>query len=319
MYSLLPNHLPRLRRFSKLPILRKIYYSLSKVWQSDGPPVRARIHGFEILLNRGNVYPFIIHEFPMFNAPLVELVATVARFSKEPICFVDVGAATGDTVLLLEERCPNRVGKYICVEGDSEFHRLLLGNMQQFPKVAVVNALLARQSGEIRSLVKHHLGTAAAIGEGKSPAVALDSLEEVRGSKIDILKIDVDGFDGEVLAGSEEVLLRCRPLVIFEWHPKLIQATGNSALLAFETLDKCGYDRFVWYDNMGSFSHFSRGCCLESLEATKKYLLAVNSRRDAHFDVIALPHDSNMDEVELAELSYARDWLKSKGVSGGPK
>jgi hypothetical protein len=37
-----------------------------------------------------------------------------------------------------------------------------------------------------------------------------------------------------------------------------------------------------------------------------RYLLAVNARADEHFDVVALPDSSPIDDVELAALEYAR-------------
>ena len=44
----------------------------------------------------------------------------------------------------------------------------------------------------------------------------------------------------------------------------------------------CGYDRFVWFHNIGTFSHFSGAYASDILEKQTHYLLAVNTRADEY-------------------------------------
>jgi FkbM family methyltransferase len=305
LYSLLPNWLPRLRWMKRFPVLRTIYWRARQVYSRVELPVRAKLHGYNVLVNPGNNYCFIIQETPLFNAPLVQLVHQMSNAKQRSLIFVDVGAATGDTVLLLKRRCPDAVSRFYCVEGDDEFFILLQENMQQFQNVAIVKNVLSREPTRVPSLVKHHAGTAAAMGDNWVDAVPLDSLEILRGATIDILKVDVDGFDGEVIAGATNTIRRNHPVVIFEWHPKLILATGCDPYRGFETLANCNYNKFLWFNNVGTFSHFTGACDRGGLNKMKELLLAVNHRRDEHFDVIGLHSTSELDEIELAALSYA--------------
>jgi FkbM family methyltransferase len=306
VYASLLSVLPRIQRYARGPLLRRLYWALFSLWESAGPPVRTTLHGYNVLLNRGNIYPFIIHACPQFNAPLVELVHQMARATNLPLNFVDVGAAIGDAVLLIKERCPGAVGKFICIEGDSEFHELLLENMRQFSDVDVVKCLLAGEAIKIKSLVKHHKGSATATGEEMVDAVCLDSIQLLSQTPVDILKIDVDGFDGEVLCGATETLRSYRPAVIFEWHPTLIIETGNDPLRAFVSLAACGYDRYVWFNNDGTFSHFSGVCSPEVLKKHVDYLLGVNSQKGHHFDIVAVHASSTISEVGLAALTLSQ-------------
>jgi len=305
-YSALLKLLPRLKPYARGPLLRRLYWAMYDLWDSEGPPVKTKLHGFSVLLNRGNLYPFFLHSSPLFNAPLVQLVHQVARAKPSPLVFIDVGAATGDTVLLIKHRCPGAAGKFICVEGDEEFHALLAANMRQFEDVTIVNSILARKPMQVKSLVKHHAGTASCIGDKSVEAVCLDSIEAISRVAVDIIKSDVDGFDGEVIAGATNTLQRCKPAVIFEWDPRRIFDAGNEPFRAFDALKDCGYTRFCWFNNVGTFSHFSDGCSREILKKQFDYLLAVNHRAGEHFDVIALHASANLDEVELAGLGFAR-------------
>jgi FkbM family methyltransferase len=45
---------------------------------------------------------------------------------------------------------------------------------------------------------------------------------------VSVLKIDVEGAEGLVLAGSREVLNTCRPHLIIEWHEPYLQEFGTS-------------------------------------------------------------------------------------------
>lgn len=283
-----------------------IYQFLLRRYETSTKPVKANLHGFDVNLNPGNTYPFIVQDFPQFNAPLVELAHQAFLCKGEKICLLDIGAATGDTVLLLKQRCPEHIAKFICVDGDQEFLGLLRANMAQFDDVEIVEAILARQQMQIPTLVKHHKGTAAAIGAGFTTANSLDSISKVQRSCVDVVKIDVDGFDGEVLSGATNLLMAHQPVVIFEWHPKLLKDVRNDPLAAFEALASCGYERYLWFNNIGTFSHFSGNQKPETLAKQANYLVNVNSRADAHFDVIAIPGSSKIDELELAAMNYAR-------------
>jgi len=269
-------------------------------------PIRARVHGFDVLLNEGDTYRAIVAAFPYFNAPLIQLVDQLHRLKGRPLVFVDVGAAIGDTVLLLKQRCPRAVERFICLEGNNEFFDLLNTNMAQFDNVTAIRCLLAREAGQIPDLVLHHPGSAAASGEKRTAATRLDLLEPLLSANVDILKVDVDGSDGEVLQGAAGLLERCAPAVIFEWHPKLIERTGGDMQSAFLGLQASGYNRFLWFNNIGTFSHFEEGYSPGALTRMAGYLLEVNSRADEHFDIIALHPSHELDEVSLAAMDFAR-------------
>lgn len=277
------------------------------LWNKRKKPVLVRVHGHDVILNGGNNYPLIVQDHRWFNAPLVELCQQAFLTKGAPITMVDTGAATGDSVLLIKHRCPGAVGRFVCVEGDEEFHEILLRNMGRFDDVVVVKALLAAEEKRIPALVKPHRGTAAAIGPGRVKAVRLDSLQQIAETPPEVLKIDVDGFDGEVLAGATSILMAHRPAVIFEWHPQLVAAAGNDPLQAFASLAAAGYTRFLWFTNLGTFSHFTAIPPEALLRQHAGYLQAVNARSDEHFDIIALHESSRLDELALACMKHARE------------
>jgi len=68
----------------------------------------------------------------------------------------------------------------------------------------------------------------------------------------------VDGYDGEVLQGAKHILNQFFTLGLFlNGNPVLIKKAGQGIYDAFEALIESGYNRFLWFNNIGTFSHFS--------------------------------------------------------------
>ncbi|RBN50317.1 FkbM family methyltransferase [Flavobacterium psychrolimnae] len=270
--------------------------------------VSTTIHGFEVKVNNGNSYALYARLFPNYNNPLLQLVGSVYELYNRELTIIDIGSAVGDTNLFLIKNLPGKIEKFYCVEGDFEFFEYLEDNKKYFPKSHLFNALLSESDhSKINSLVKTHLGTASAIGEEKVKSISLDTLlfDKLDG-RVDIIKIDVDGLDGIILKGTEKLLQYHKPFVIFEWHPIMIKKTQNDFHEHFEILNKCGYNRFLWFNKYGDFSHFSLNDDYLNRVELNKICLRNKHDFDFHYDVIAIHKDSNIDILKLAELKEAK-------------
>lgn len=273
-------------------------------------PVRTVVHGRPVILNFGNTYPVYSRRFPSLNNPLVELVYQAYTAKSSPIIYVDVGAATGDSALLVDANCPEMVGQFVCIDGDREFFGYLRANLAHLCGARFHLALLSASEGNIRSLVRTHPGTASALGNQEVPSVTLDAVLDNEGvAAADVLKIDVDGFDGKVLLGAGRTLRRHRPAVIFEWHPILCEQTGNNWTDHFEMLAACGYRDFAWFSKYGEFSHFMRDYDEDSVQMLADLCLKSKTYPDWHYDIVALPEDSPIPRVSVADLAFARGRL----------
>jgi len=287
--------------------IRWWWWPLHKKCTARNRVVRTTIHNREVIVNFGYTYPFVARRYPTFNDPLLQLVAQVRRQRDRPIRFVDIGAAVGDTVLLVHSNCAEMVSEYVCVDGDHEFFAYLQANLNFLPSAKLILRQLARSEGREPSLVRIHSGTASAQGKELVAAAPLDQvLAEAGVGAVDLLKIDVDGFDGEVLAGAGNLLKRDRPAVIFECHPILCDRTGNDWGTAFAALRDSGYAMTAWFTKFGAFSHY---CSLADEAAIAKMMefCRKSSQEDWHYDVVALPEGEGWDWIELADSKFARN------------
>jgi hypothetical protein len=203
------------------------------------------------------------------------------------------------------------VSEYVCIDGDAEFSSYLKHNLRSIRSATCIFHQLSRATSLQSGLVRTHAGTASAQGNDRVETDPLDYVFNKHAiGAVDVLKVDVDGFDGEVLAGAQETLKRDRPGVIFEWHPGLCKQTANSWLTAFETLRSVGYSRSVWFNKFGEFSHFANNHDTDNIERLARFCIAGQSLYDWHYDVISLPDEISGRDTALADLRFA-----SKSIS----
>lgn len=269
-------------------------------------PIKTRIHGREISVNPGNTYPITNRNYPLYNAPLVEIALQTAKEKAHKITIVDIGAAIGDTAVLLSAVLPSQIEKLWCIEGEQEFYSLLEKNTADLPQVALILAMLGEENGQAVNLVKIHPGTASAVGSQLVSTKSFDSITNDHQITPDLIKIDVDGFDGFVLSSAKETLKRHQPHIIFEWHPVLIENTKNLIKTAFDVLDQCGYHDLLWFHNTGEFSHFSKIPSDDEIQRWAKYLRQMQPS-GAHFDIIAISSNTTLDPVAIANLDHFKN------------
>jgi len=306
-------------RTARLQNYRPTAWAWQWLWQASSglftSPVQTKLHGRTVLLNYGNTYPVNCRRHPLLNAALIEVVYQVFSTRNLPIAVVDVGAATGDTLLLLQERCPKMIDRFYCIDGDPEFFGYLRHNLRHLTNGTLLMALLSSEHGHVGELVRIHAGTASAQGKATVPAMTLDEvLLPLKLSRLDVLKSDVDGYDGKALRGATTLLRTFRPAVVFEWHPILCQQTSNPWTDHFEALEACGYSVYLWFTKFGHFSHFMFGYDKPGVGALAELCLRNNHGTDWHYDVVALHSSSALSYTSLAELMFARA-ARLKGAS----
>ncbi len=284
----------------------------NKTWEysinSYKGPIDFKLHGELVEFNNGFAYPLFINTYFSLNKPLVEIVSAVYRKKKQPITLIDIGAAIGDTMLLLFEKCPNMIEKFYCIDGDPEFFGYLENNLKKHKNGILIKALLSDYSTDSENqLVRTHLGTASSQGINKTNAITLDELLLTKNNvtNVDLIKIDVDGLDGKIIAGAIKLIEKYKPVIIFEWHPILYVKTGNSTSAPFLSLTEKGYTQFLFFDKLGNFNHLKFNPSVDEINMLSKLCLRNNFQEDWHFDIVALNNWDDEIVLDLMEMKYS--------------
>jgi FkbM family methyltransferase len=152
-------------------------------------------------------------------------VSRAIRYFVKPGDFcVDVGANTGPVTLLLA-KLTGPTGKVLSIEPGPPYYKRLLTNLDLNPSfkkiVTTVNMGISDSDGMLLwAADPEHTWNAGFLNvtEGTSvPVTTLDAcIKQLGWSKLDFVKIDVEGMELEVLKGSQETLKKFRPKVLFE-------------------------------------------------------------------------------------------------------
>jgi FkbM family methyltransferase len=168
----------------------------------------------------------------------------VMSLLKPGMTIVDVGANIGYYVLMFEKKV-GKQGRIICFEPEPDNLRELNRNISEnnFKNVTVHEFVLGNTEGTV-NFQGGITGKVSKTGEYEIPIARLSSIID---EKVDLIKIDVDGFEGAVLYGAEEVIEKYRPVLFLEVH-RLRQLLPEYSYNEILKLLNTYYDRLEFYE-----------------------------------------------------------------------
>jgi FkbM family methyltransferase len=170
---------------------------------------------------------------------------------------LDVGANIGAHTLPLAELV-GPSGRVIAFEPTKFAFEKLGRNLALNPSLAarvtpVQMALLASEDAEVPASIYSSwpLGGATGLHEvhgGRlcstdgARAATLDQVVDSLGlTRMDFMKLDVDGHEPAVIQGAARSLARFRPMILMEWAPSCFEGMDEAVDAAFRVLRECGY------------------------------------------------------------------------------
>ena len=182
------------------------------------------------------------YEYEVLNPAIDYIVGLLGP--ERGIC-VDVGANIGNHSVFFQKYFP----QVVSIEANPAVFEILELNTRRFANVRAVNVALGEEEGEgILTLADDtNEGTGfVSLAENSSNGLPvkimpLDALTKDLEGGIDLVKIDVEGFEYQVLSGAKKTLENHRPVILFEYYVKQ-QCDKN----VFSLLECCGYKNFYY-------------------------------------------------------------------------
>jgi FkbM family methyltransferase len=179
----------------------------------------------------------------------------LARLARPDAIVIDVGANIGAHALPLASRL-GADGRVVAVEpADAAMRRLrdtCALNPELSSRVTLVHrALVAPGETAARTYFARwplaHADHAHPVHQGvpetsSATGSTLDDLVAELGlTRVDLIKLDVDGAELPVLRGASATLIRHRPIVVFEWCPYLLEERGEDPRALTRVFIEHGY------------------------------------------------------------------------------
>lgn len=142
---------------------------------------------------------------------------------------VDVGANIGYCTMMFSSLVGER-GRVWSIEPDP-LNLLELEATVAENRLAGHVTVLPVAVGASEGTVKFEPGLNSCVKpEGRSE-VSVKSLDSLRLDRVELIKIDVEGYEGAVLDGALTTLVRCQPIIFMELHPHLLTGHTHAGIL----------------------------------------------------------------------------------------
>jgi FkbM family methyltransferase len=219
-----------INRFSSLPRAERLFRDVA-----PGTRLRRTLFGHEFVADVSRAAPqkllFLIGERYVIEAELIE------RILKRGMKVVDVGANIGYYMLMFEQIVREN-GQIFVIEPSPENLTELELNVKR-NKLENVQIIRRAVGNEIKKV-----GLLGGINSGVTSTeagpfmVQQDLLDNLITERIDFLKIDIEGYEGQALAGARRVLAEYRPILFLEIHPSWLGRHGWSTAQIMDFLSK---------------------------------------------------------------------------------
>jgi len=170
---------------------------------------------------------------------------------------IEVGANVGASLIPVCSEFPNTT--FHMIEPIPQFFELLKKNKESFnaSNALLYNVAVSDVPDRVLKIQCDQGNAGALVMEGviiDIVTVKTDTLDRMfRDAKIAFVKIDVDGYEINVLRGAQELLKRNKPHVFMEFHLGIMKKIGVDPCELLDIFSDAGLVCFDIYDNMGKF------------------------------------------------------------------
>jgi FkbM family methyltransferase len=164
---------------------------------------------------------------------------------------VDVGANIGYYTVLLADKV-GKNGKVYAFEPDKTNFEILGKNIKEnnLKNVVVINAAVGSKEGKLKlRKSKENFGDHKLYGNDREfETVKIINLDKYFGNeKIDLLKIDTQGWEPEVIEGAKELIRKNKPVMFLEYSPASYKIAKLNGRKMVDFLRKI-YKKIWWID-----------------------------------------------------------------------
>lgn len=193
--------------------------------------------------------------YPETNTALTRIINVIKLFYNN-FQAIDIGANCGDTIASL---FAGWSGKVLAIEPDANCQKWLRRNWGADSRVTIQQIWLNSTSSVANAnLSKTGWNTTLDVTKGGNTQIEFTTLDDVLSlepefANVKFIKVDTEGFDGQILMGSRQTLLKHKPVVLFESNMDSPAMKNTDPMSVFTFLMELNYESFFLYDSAGRF------------------------------------------------------------------
>ena len=234
-------------------LILKVRPAFLAVWIKNILKIRRRVISLEygtFFLDPATIFAAAMY-CPKGYEP--EMRLTLKKYLPKGGTFVDVGANEG-FFSILAGKIVGPSGKVVAVEPQSRLHEIILKNisLNKLTNVSLIKSAISDVSGTAKISLAPNTNSGSSsmlqrtfykLPTEEVKVITLETLlDSVKNKIVDLMKMDIEGFEYEVLLGSEKVLRTKRIRAIaLEMHSEIIKERGKKPSQIEKVLGDCGY------------------------------------------------------------------------------
>jgi len=242
-----------LRRGEWLTRMRPLELALFLKWALRVRRIEAEAQGIKLWVDPASNFGKRILREGNYEA---DLTTAFGQLLEPGQTFVDVGANEG-WFSMLAAKLVGSSGRVLACEPQERLWPVITRNiyLNGFASVQLLPFAVAEQPGEATINLYPSLNTGSSnISDTRRrwetyQQIKLLPLTEIlgslRGGNIDLMKVDVEGFEHKVLLSAGEHLGSTIKRLVVELHPEQLEALGSSEALVVALLESRGYSKRV--------------------------------------------------------------------------
>jgi len=211
-----------------------LHFLLGTFWLRENTVRRGIIGPYRNIYFELN--PPMRNRLSVFYRPYEEEVSEwINQYVKPDMTIYVLGAHVGIHVLYIAELLKER-GKVYAFEGWEENYRGLEKNLDLNPslshQIIAINQCITKETGPVYMVEgssdgRNHIvnDTNATSNTIEIDGIALDDFWDNTGDCVDLIIMDIEGAEGDALAGAETLIATCHPQMMVEHHGKKDQLT----------------------------------------------------------------------------------------------
>jgi len=230
-------------------ILCYIYWQFKKVRYDFSKEHTVSVNGCQLSLIPNDAG--ISEELLVFNCHEPFSTKVLSNNLLEGMVCLDVGGNLGYYATLESKRI-GKSGRVIVLEPSPLNFKYLTRNLelQNQSNYELFNYACGNTDGEVQFLISKHSNTSRVLKDNekpsadmnliKVPVIKLDDFMEKKGiGKLDILRMDVEGYEVEILEGAKELIKKFQPNIQIEVHLARLGPKNTKKVL--EMFENAGY------------------------------------------------------------------------------
>ena len=186
-------------------------------------------------------YPYIYEKYKLFTEK--KTLLQLSSFIKTGSLVLDIGANVGVYTKIFANAVGPK-GKVIAIEPDPINIKILTSKFQNSESNVSIVKAAASDKNEKLFLIQNNFSPAGRyISNSGLPiqSVTVDDLTSNIKIPLSLIKIDVEGTEGNVIYGAKKVIKKYQPVIITEYTPERLYNYGVDPIELLSFLDKSGY------------------------------------------------------------------------------